>query len=55
MHILSDCLKSYQVAFALGKDSDLTQAFSAVIHRLKEAGFIGVSEYVQNKSMIAKP
>ncbi len=42
MHILSECLNSYQVAFALGKDSKLTQPFSHVIHRLKEGGFVRV-------------
>ena len=42
MHIVSECLRSYQVALALKKDSDLTRHFSRIVHRLKEGGFVGV-------------
>ncbi len=60
MHIMRECLNSYQVgekvmkefkvnnfpvlqvAYALQKDSPLTQPFTSVIHRLKEGGFVGV-------------
>lgn len=40
LHILSECVISFQVALGTPRGSIFTDKFSSIIHRLKEAGLI---------------